>query len=499
MNAPVPSQMTLVAALEAHLRASDGECRRIDTHMSHVFLTPRHVYKLKRAVRHPFADMSHLSQREAACREELAINRRLAPNLYELVARVALRGDGTLEIDGESPPDDFLVRMRRFPDGALFSEMAAAGRLTPAHVDAAIDRLIELHRAQPPDFAHGDPDDLRITLRNLRQTARASEACLPAPMRRLFDQLDLNLTRHEARLAARKARGRVRRGHGDFHLQNICVFEGAVTPFDALEFDPALATTDVIYDLAFLVMDLQARGRPSEANRAMNRYWDLFDEDEEDLVLLPFFMALRAAVRMAVAREADKQDEVELYLVLAESLLTRHPGRLVAIGGLSGSGKSSVARGVAPYLPGCNGARILSADILRKRGAGLPLDTRLDSSFYTPERRAEVYAALAARAGRVLSAGMSVVADATFQDSGARRQIEATAETHTFTGIWLDADVNARTTRVAARRGDVSDVSAAVAARQAAEGDIGQWRRVDAGRPLSDVVDDVLRIIGEPI
>lgn len=498
MNAPVASQIRLVAALESYFRATEGECRRIDTHMSHLFLTPSHVYKLKRAVRHPFADMSQLPQRETACREELAINRRMAPNLYKHVARVALRGDGKLEMDGDSPPVDYVVQMRRFADGALFSEMAAAGTLTPEHIDAAVDRLIELHWAQPPDFTCGAPDDLRIVLRNLRATALAGATCLPARMQRLFDELDRHLTCNETRLSTRRASGRVRRGHGDFHLQNICVFEGAVTPFDALEFDPTLATTDVIYDLAFLLMDLQARDRRSDANRAMNRYWDLFDEAEEDLALLPFFMALRAAVRMAVAREADKLDEADLYLTLAEKLLTQQTGRLVAVGGLSGSGKSSVARGVAPYLPGCAGARILSADVLRKRGAGLPLDARLDSAFYTPERRAQVYAALDARAGRDLRAGMSVVADATFQDSGARRRIEAAAEAYSFTGIWLEVDVGARTTRVAARQGDVSDISAALAAQQAVEGDISPWRRIDAGRALNDVVDDVLRLIGEP-
>lgn len=483
-----PAQRELVAALEAQLRAADGECQRVDTHMSHVFLTPSHAYKLKRAVVHPFADMSTLARREAACREELTINQRLAPRLYERVEPIVRTSAGTFEIGGEGTPVDVVVRMRRFADSALFSEMAATGVLTAAHVDEAVDRLIDLHRSQPADADRGGSDDWRNVLLGLRQTSMAGETRLPERIQRLFDELDRRLAGGASVLAARRARGWVRRGHGDFHLQNICVFEGAVTPFDALEFDPTLATTDVIYDVAFLLMDLQARGRAEDANRAMNRYWDRFDQDEAALGLLPFFMAMRAAVRMAVAREAGRPADADLYLTLAETLLSPPPARLVAIGGLSGAGKSSVARGVAPSLPGCNGARVLSADMLRKRNAGLRPEDRLEPSHYTPERREAVYADLTSRAGAALAAGTSVVADATFQNETARRRVEAAAGAHPFTGIWLDLDVTVRVERVSTRHNDVSDISPRDAARQAIQGHLGRWHIVDAGRPMDATI-----------
>jgi predicted kinase len=276
-------------------------------------------------------------------------------------------------------------------------------------------------------------------------------------------------------------------------LRNICLFEGEPTPFDALEFDQRLATTDVLYDIAFLLMDLRRVGLRAQANAALNRYWDMAGEDEGALQLLPFFAALRAAVRMAVAAEAGDLAEARIYRTLADELLARRAPVLVAVGGLSGSGKSSVAAALAPLLPGPAGARLLRSDVLRKSRLGLATDQRAGADAYTAERRAEVYDDLAARAAAAIGAGASVVADATFLTASAREAIAGASAGATAYAYWLDAPLDVRLARVAGRAFDVSDADAAVAAAQQTPGDLpSRWRELDANRSVGEIVSEIV-------
>jgi predicted kinase len=297
----------------------------------------------------------------------------------------------------------------------------------------------------------------------------------------LFEQLDTELTRIDRSIEVRRKRGKVRRGHGDLHLRNICLFEGEPTPFDALEFDERLATTDVLYDLAFLIMDMRHAGLAAQANAVMNAYWDAAGEDEAALDLLPFFMSLRAAVRMAVAVETAKLEEAHRYRQLGLALLAPAPARLVAIGGLSGVGKSAVAEALAPMLPGPAGARLLRSDVLRKRMLGLALEERAHESAYASERQAAVYQELAARAEDALANHASVVADATFRTMLQRESIRRAAHGAAFAGYWLRAPLHIRLKRVAQRFGDASDADVNVAAEQKEPSDLPAfWRTLDA-------------------
>ena len=489
------SQRAIVDAIESGAAGNEGPLRRVDTHMSHVFLGRDHVYKLKRGVRHPFGDMSSVESRRVACEAELEVNRQLAPDLYKRVLPVTCDASGDVRIGGEGRIEDWVVEMRRFPDGALFSELADEGALTPDLIAEAAATIARFHASLPSLGRTGHAVDYRRIVEGLRQTEAEGAAALGvAPASQpLFGALERAISRLSPVLEARRESGSVRRGHGDLHLRNICVFEGRVTPFDALEFDPALSSADVLYDLAFLLMDLRARGLSGHANIAMNTYWDATGEAEAALSLLPLFMALRAAVRMAVATEAGNLVEADSYRALGRDLLEPSSPRLLAIGGLSGSGKTTLARAVAHELPGCCGARVLRTDVIRKHLAGARPHDRLTEKSYRFAARASVYDALANRAREALGAGISVIADATYSDASFRAGIESASHGYAFQGIWVSAPPEVRAARVAQRQGDASDATVEVALNQVEPRSLGAWINLDCDRPLPALVDDVRR------
>ena len=487
-------QIGIVAALEQGTASGDATpLRRIDTHMSHVFLGPRRVYKLKRSIRYPFCDFSTVEARRQACDAELTVNRMLAPDIYQAVLPVIRQPSGVIQLGGEGVALDWVVAMRRFPEGALFEDLADAGRLNPDLVRQAASAIAVFHTAQAPHRETGHAVDYRRIVEGLRATEADGAAKFgvnPGP-KTLFTRLEREIARRSPLLESRRRDGWVRRGHGDLHLRNICLFDGRVMPFDALEFDPALATADVIYDVAFLLMDLRAHGLNDLANVAMNQYWDAAGQSEAALALLPLFMALRAAVRMAVAVEAGDLAQAARYRDLGLELLQPRAVRLLAIGGLSGTGKSSLAQSLAPGLSGPCGARLLRTDVLRKRSAGVAPNQQLTDKAYEPEARATIYRLLAQRAREVLDADCSIVADATFREDPTRAAIEGVAKDHEFCGIWLTAPTEVRVVRVGNRHGDASDADEKVALRQVEPRRLRKgWTIIDANRPLAVIGEE---------
>jgi len=484
---PTPSERAqddLIAAMASGAATGDSQpLRRLDTHMSRVFLAPGRAYKLKRSVRHPFCDMTSLEARRLACEAELAVNQTLAPDLYEAVLPVVRAPDGAVRISGEGEVVDWVVSMRRIADGALLGDMADAGHLEAGLIVQAVTAIAGFHAGLAPEREAGHAVDYRRIIAGLRRTETAGAAALgltPAS-EYLFGALERELARVSPLIEARRKNGWVRRGHGDLHLGNICVFREKVTPFDALEFDPALATADVIYDIAFLLLDLRARGLDDLANLAMNHYWDTLDQREDSLTLLPLFMALRATVRMAVCTEAGALIDAARYRSLGLELLHPHKPILLAIGGLSGAGKSTLAKAIAAELTGACGARVLRTDALRRSDAQLGDGDRLDPGAYQHQGRARIYRLLAERARKALRARSSVVADGTFQEDTARAAIEAAAGDADFMAVWLQASAQTRIVRVAQRRGDISDATPEIAHQQVEPANLGDnWRRVDA-------------------
>jgi predicted kinase len=288
------------------------------------------------------------------------------------------------------------------------------------------------------------------------------------------------LSRIRPLLSARGARGLVRRGHGDLHLGNIALIDGRPVPFDALEFDPLVASGDVLYDLAFLLMDLVERRLLPAANVVLNRYLaeTRRAEDLDALTTLPFLMSMRAAIRakvtaarVGVAPGADGaaiEKSATTYFELAAALIAPPPPRLVAVGGLSGTGKSVLARTLAPDLMPAPGAVVLRSDVERKALFGRGETDYLPAEAYTPEVTARTYAVLVDKARRATAAGHSALVDAVFAAPAEREAIAAVAKEQgvAFRGLFLTADLATRMARIGRRAGDASDADATVVARQ---------------------------------
>ncbi len=273
------------------------------------------------------------------------------------------------------------------------------------------------------------------------------------------------------------------------------MWEGEPTLFDCLVFDEELATVDRLYDLAFLLMDLWRCGLRTFANLALNRYLDKID-DEQALSLVPLFMSVRAAVRAHVAASQAQVDdrkarEARAYSDLAQTLLGPKAPQLVAIGGFSGSGKSTVAAAVAHLVGPPPGARILGSDRIRKAMLGAVPDHKLPLEAYGAGVTGRVYESIAGRAEGILRAGHGALAEATFQSPLERARIEqaAAGASVRFQGLWLEADKSLLERRVADRVGDISDADVNVLSRQLRMG-AGHitWPKLDASRTVADVI-----------
>lgn len=491
-------------------QAFDGEppSRRIDTHAASIFLTATRAWKIKRPVDLGYLDFSAADARHAALVAEDRLNRRTAPRLYHGVHAITRGGNGELSLDGSGTPVDWLLEMERFPDDALLSDRAARGRLDPGVGLALGDAIARFHGMATIIVGPGAARRFqKVVEANCVAMARYPDQLDPGRSQALADRIDALSKEQAPRLEARGRRGHVRRCHGDLHLANIALIDGKPTPFDCLEFDDELATIDMLYDLGFLLMDFWRRDLPAEANLLANRYLDLMPAEEDAIGLLPLFMAVRAQIRahVAAARSVQGLDpaarsEAAEYLVLAETLLQPVKPRLVAIGGLSGTGKSTVARHVAGALGRPPGARIVRSDVLRKQRAGLPLEVRLPPRAYTDTERRAVYADLLDHVRRILRDGQAVVADAVFADEDDRAALaKVAAEVGiSFTGIWLDAPEEIRAARVVARGPDPSDATQAVVHAQAAASPPPpvDWPAVSAAGAIEETVAGVRSKLG---
>ncbi|MDI4656143.1 AAA family ATPase [Xanthobacter autotrophicus] len=485
---------------------------RIDTHGAAVFLAGPFAYKVKRAVFFPFMDFSTPEKRRAACHAEVAISGAGAPGLYLGVVPIVRTPNG-LALGGAGEVVEHAVKMRRFDTGLTLDKVAERGEFSPDLAKALAATVLEAHAAAPVCRGFDTAGRLGAYLDdNTREFAARADLFPPAEAAALAQSSQQALARITPLLQARSAAGFVRRCHGDMHLRNIVLLDGRPVLFDAIEFNDDIATCDLLYDLAFLLMDLWQRKLPAEANAILNRYlWASADEQIDGLEALPFFLSLRAGIRAKVeaaglthlAAERKAEGERRVRAAFAQALAFLDPGRaeprtlplpdgrtlpeagpgrpsLWAVGGLSGSGKSTWAARMAPALGRAPGAVILRSDIERKRLAGTAETQKLPPDAYTPEATKEVYARLRTLAARVLVTGHSVIVDAVHARPDERDAIGEVARQAgaDFHGWWLEAPEGELIRRVEARSGDASDADAAVVRRQLAYdlGDIS-WTR----------------------
>lgn len=474
---------------------------RVDTHFSVITMAGDRVLKLKRALSNDLLDYGSAEKRRLACEKELKINRRTAPALYRQVLPVT-RSNGGLALDGPGEAVDWVLAMRRFDGDGLFSELARNRRLDAALIDRTSDAIARFHGEAEAAPDHGGIEDMRWVVEGNIEALEAADGADDDKIAALAAASRAALSDHGHLMESRRENGRTRRCHGDLHLGNICLFEGEPTLFDAIEFNDRIACCDLLYDLAFLVMDLWARGMHGHANRVLNRYlWRT--ADWQGLPLLPLFLSCRAAVRAKTsfwAREVQEGDEAadrrgeeaRAYLDLALQALNRQVPDLLALGGLSGTGKTTLAMALAPERSAIPGALVVRSDVLRKQLAGVPFEERLGKQAYGPESSRAVYRRLEEVAGGALDAGLCAIADAVFLRAAERDAIAGVADHRGlgFRGLWLEAPREVMARRVSERSGDASDADPGVVAFQADQGTEGiGWQRLESGSDVDAVAE----------
>jgi aminoglycoside phosphotransferase family enzyme/predicted kinase len=496
MNRTDESQEPVFALLSDPATHAGANVKRIDTHAASVFLAGERAYKVKRAVRFPFLDFSTLEKRRSACESEIEINRPFAPEIYRRVVAISREANGALALDGRGTPVEWAVEMHRFNESLILDHLAARGGIDAGLADALGRAIARAHAKAVPVAPQPWIDAMQAYIgEHEAEFAKAPDLLRPAEVAALAQTWRAAYARIRPLLTERGRQGFIRRIHGDLHLGNIVLIEGRPVLFDAIEFSPLIASGDTLYDLAFLLMDLVERELPQAASIVFNRYLaeTRCAEDLDALAALPFFLSMRAAIRAKVTLERRERagaaqaaaigQSARAYFALARRAIAPSPPILVAIGGLSGTGKSVLARALAPALGALPGAVLLRSDVERKALLGREESDKLPADAYTPQVSARVFAAITAKARRAIKAGHCAILDAVFAQADERQAAAGAAGALgvRFLGLFLEAPLAQRVERVGARSLDASDADAAVVGLQESY-DLGalDWRRIDA-------------------
>lgn len=489
--ARLPQPLRALSAPAAYPHAVHA-LQLVETHISWVLLTGDYAYKIKKPVNLGFLDFSTLEARRRACVDELRLNSRFAPQLYLDVVPVVATTLG-LRIGGDGAIVEYAVKMRQFAQEQQLDRLLVAGALDPEDMDALAGTIAVLHQAAPPapaELALGWPEQVaRDAQDNIDVLRTAPDAGSRAGIEALA-QWTCEQNAHLAPLmSARRQQGFVREVHGDLHLANLVRLDGAIVPFDCIEFSAALRFNDTISDLAFLTMDLRTRGRADLAGRLLNTYLGQTG-DYAGMRLLRYYEVYRALVRAKIAcirqREAIAADRVEAsrqldaYVAFArDRALAPHPA-LVLMHGLAGSGKTRFSARLMTLLPAVR----VRSDVERKRLHNLGSDARSGSpvagGIYAAAASEQTYARLEAAAAACLEGGEVAIVDAAFLRRADRTRFRALAQAHAVPFLIVSctaplAQLQRRIEQRAARGGDASEADVAVLAHQ-----------LESSQPLDD-------------
>ncbi|MEN9225033.1 MAG: AAA family ATPase [Thermostichus sp. DRC_bins_24] len=397
----------------------------IQTHISYILLTGDYAYKVKKPLDFGFLNFTTLPQRQHFCQEELRMNQRGAPGIYLQVLPIT-QTDGQFQLNGAGACVEYTLQMRQFPQESLFSNLFERGELTAALMEE-LGRVVAAFHAQTDtnDYIRGfgQPERVREAFdENYRQT----EHYIGGPQTAQYFQetqayTDRFFAERRDLFQQRLDQDRIRECHGDLHLRNICFWEGKILLFDCIEFNEPFRFVDVMYDVSYGVMDLDARHRPDLGNAYLNTYLEETG-DWEGLKILPIYLNRQAYVRAKVTSflldDPTASEEVKTeafnsaaqYYRLAWEYTRPKQGQLFLMSGLSGSGKSTVAR----HLARQQGAIHIRSDAVRKHLAGIPLRERGGPEVYTPEMTAKTYGRLVQLGLELVQEGYRVILDAKF-------------------------------------------------------------------------------------
>jgi uncharacterized protein len=435
-----------------------------ETHISWVFLRERSVIKVKKPVNFGFLDFSDLERRRQACESEVQLNARLAPGVYQGVVPITRTALGEHEVGGAGEVVDWAVQMRRLADADRADLRLAEGRLESAQIEALARALAQFHRAAASDAQiaeFGRVANIRgNVLENFAQAHARLSGLVSEAQQREVEAWQLGFLEQHAQLfEARAAAGHVRDGHGDLRLEHVYIdAAGAPTIIDCIEFNERFRYADVCADVAFLSMDFAFHGRVSDKERFLA--WYASESDDHDLyALVDFYESYRAYVRAKVSalgmdsaplsERAQREAEARRYflLALASERPPDSPPRLLAVGGVIGSGKSSLARAIAAELA----LPVLSSDRIRKALHGVAPTTPLrDAAFdrsYSEAASERVYTEVLRRAQLMLGSGRSVILDASFRSRESRAAALALARRLGVPFLFLECQAPAEVCR----------------------------------------------------
>lgn len=477
-NAALPSLIQRMLQPDFYPHPVQTPVQLLQTHISYVFLTGEFAYKVKKPTQFGLLDFSTLEQRAYFCQEELRLNRRLSPDLYLAVLTIYKEGkDGGYCLNTPPYPGaeivDYALQMQQFDQDGLFSHLLNQGQLTAAHLQQLGQLVARFHGAattSPEIQANGTLESLQaIDEENYTLT----QAFIGQSQTREQWQQTRSFTQHfwrDHQDWLRQRQGKIRECHGDLHLNNVCLYQDQIQIFDCIEFCREFRNIDVIYDVAFMVMDLDFHDRPDLANIFLNTYLEKTG-DYAGALLLPAYLSMRATIRGNVnsmtAQNTPAPDHdasspwqtAKDYFALAHEYTQLQPGRILLMSGLSGSGKSTVARHLAPQFRAIH----IRSDAVRKHLAGVPLDqSGMDQvNIYTSAMTQRTYQRLAEWGISLAQMGWTVILDAKYDRVELREQvITQAALAHIPVQIlFCTAPVAELRSRLQNRQGDISDAT----------------------------------------